>query len=333
MQQRIIQHLICPNCSNDNLTLEITQIHNMEIISGHLICIKCKNQYPITNGIPRFIPQTMPENKTKTSAAFGWEWQKFAHLHDIKYYEQQLLDWITPLKPDFFINKIVLDAGCGMGRFSQVIAGIYQAKEVFAIDLSPAVETAYINTQHLNNVHVIQADIYQLPLKKSHLDFAYSIGVLHHLPDPEAGFHSLIQHIKPGGAIFAWVYGYENNAWIIRFINPLREKIFSRLPKLTLYWFSWLLTLGLHPILKLFYSNANLKNTLPYHAYLNWLAQYSFLHTHHVIFDHLVAPTAFYIKQADFAAWFTNAKLESITISWRNQNSWRGFGIIPKNTD
>lgn len=338
MQLKLIDYLACPQCYNNVVLMNSiadTHDNNSEIMSGDLVCNNCKINYPIIRGIPRFILENTLKSKNRTAAAFGWEWQKFSHLHSIENYTEQFLDWIEPIRSDFFMNKIVLDAGCGMGRFAQV-AGLFKAKEVLAIDLSDAVEPAYFNTRHLDNVHVIQADIYNLPLAKQRIDFIYSIGVLHHLPNPEAGFHSLIQHIKPKGAIFAWVYGYENNGWIIWFINPLRKLIFSRLPKLFLYWLAWLFTLGLHPIIKLLYSSVRKPNgeiansVLPYSAYLSWLAQYSFLHTHHVVFDHLVAPTAFYIKQNEFALWFAQARLENVIISWRNKNSWRGFGTIPE---
>jgi SAM-dependent methyltransferase len=62
------------------------------------------------------------------------------------------------------------------------------------MDLSDAVETAYANLGKMPNVHVVQGDIYHPPFARPEgggpFDFIYSIGVLHHLPDPEAGFHS-----------------------------------------------------------------------------------------------------------------------------------------------
>ena len=71
-----------------------------------------------------------------------------------------------------------------------------------------------------------------------------------------------------------------------------------------------------------------LASKLPYAPYLAWLAQYNFRHNHHVVFDHLVAPTAFYIRREDYRAWFDRAGLTDVQLSWRNQNSWRGFGRV-----
>jgi len=148
-------------------------------------------------------------------------------------YEQQFLDWISPIEPAFFEGKLVLDAGCGIGRHA-FFAARYGAKDVVAMDLSAAVETAFRNIGRLPNAHVIQADILAPPFAraagKGAFDFIYSIGVLHHLPDPEAGFRSLVRCLRPGGTFFGWVYGYENNALVHRVIDPVRRRVTSRLP-------------------------------------------------------------------------------------------------------
>jgi len=273
-------------------------------------------------------------DKLRTADTFGWEWQEFTRLHGSdEVYHEQFLDWIDPIQPDFFRNKVVLDGGCGMGRFSAASAA-FGARDVLAIDLSDAVEAAYQNTKHLPNVHVVQADIYHLPFSRP-FDFAFSIGVLHHLPDPEGGFRSIVGHLKPGGSVFAWVYGRENNGWIVHLVNPMRVRFFSRLPRQVLYAFSLAATVVLHPLLKLLYLPANrlallrpMAKLLPYNGYLSWLAQFGFRHNHHVIFDHLVAPTAFYITRDEFRAWFAKASLSEPRISWRNQNSWRGWAVL-----
>jgi hypothetical protein len=116
-------------------------------------------------------------------------------------------------------------------------------------------------------------------------------------------------------------------------VNPIRESLSSRLPRRALYAVSFALTAVLQPVLKLLYRPTGvfplmrgLQRLLPYRAYFNWLAEYEFRHNHHVIFDHLVAPTAFYIRQEEFEAWFARAGFQRWTLSWRNQNSWRGLG-------
>ncbi len=334
MKRRVLQFLVCPRCRGELQLAVVSREREGEVETGQIHCRACGQRYPVIRGIPRLLPDAIAQDKQRTAAAFGWEWQEFNVLHDApEVYQQQFLDWISPLQPDFFQGKVVLDAGCGMGRFSAAAAG-FGAKDVLAIDLSSAVEAAYLNTKDLENVHVVQADIYNLPFQRP-FDFTFSIGVLHHLPDPEGGFRAVVGHLKDGGSIFAWVYGRENNGWIVHAVNPLREKIFSRLPSPLLYGLTFLVTLVVHPILKLAYLPVSrlpalsfLKGLLPYNGYLSWLAQFGFRHNHHVIFDHLTAPTAFYIRREEFLDWFRKAALSEPVVSWRNQNSWRGWAVL-----
>jgi len=192
-----------------------------EIVSGELTCTSCDASFPIVRGVPRLVPAKLSVAEARTAAAFGWQWQEFVEMHDL--HEAQFLDWICPIEPEFFRDKVVLDAGCGIGRHTYYAAE-YGVHDVVAMDLSVAVETAYTNTGLLPNVHIVQGDINRPPFRRSEnggpFDSVYSIGVLHHMPDPESGFRSLVTLLRPGGSIFAWVYGRENNAIVHGFHQP-----------------------------------------------------------------------------------------------------------------
>ena len=313
--------------------MTVSQRRDGEILEGSLRCTKCSRTFPIQRGIPRMLPAGLSAEKEKTARAFGYEWRHFVEMHDV--YEKQFLDWIHPLQPDFFKDKLVLDAGCGIGRHTY-FAAQYGARDVVAMDLSEAVETCFANAGHLPNVHVVQADIYHPPFRQINreepFDFVYSIGVLHHLPDPEAGFRSLAATVKPGGAIFGWVYGFENNGFVHYVVNPARKGITSRLPPGVVNAISWPITVVLQGVVKGVYRPLHgtaAGNRLPLHEYLWSLSFFSFRQNHSIVFDHLIAPTAFYLKRSEFEGWFQRAGLEHIQLSWRNQNSWRGFGQVP----
>jgi len=205
-------------------------------------------------------------------------------------------------------------AGLGAGR-------------VIGVDLSESVEAAGHFSRDLSNVAIVQADIYRLPFRDP-FDFAFSIGVIHHLPDPAAGIASVAKHVKMGGSLFAWVYGYENNEWIVNVVNPIRERFTSRLPRRALYALSWAITAVVQPFLRLYRpeKRTDVGRFLPYYPYMHWLSQYDFRHNLVVIFDHLVAPTAFYVKRDELRSWFERAGFPRMEISARNANSWRGHG-------
>lgn len=335
MRPKLLTLLVCPGCG-ESFHLEATVKEGEEVVEGTLACPGCEARYPIVGGIPRILPAAMVDEQRRTSAAFGWEWNRFSQLHDLSLYTEQFLDWIAPLSADDVRGRIVLDGGCGMGRFSAVCSHL-GAKEVVGVDISLAVEAAWQNTRCLPNVHVVQADICHLPFRQGSgdFDFIFSIGVLHHLPDPQAGFCALTRHLKPGGTMAAWVYGYENNEWLVRCVNPIRLWITSRLPHPVVYVLSFGMAVPLHLLLKLLYAPAEtvralafLKRWLPY-PYFFWLSRFGFRHTHHVVFDHLVAPKADYLKREEFSAWFDRAGLQDKTLTPRNENSWRGYGRKP----
>lgn len=331
MKDVLLDYLVCPDCQCE-LDCRVEHRSGGEILEGQLRCGRCAGRYPILRGIPRFVgAQALDRSTAETVDGFGWEWQVFDVLHDPEQYRSQFVDWIAPLPPEHLRGKVVLDAGCGMGRFSGVSSS-YGASLVLAVDASASVEPARNNTASHGNVEVIQADLCRMPLRRrpaGQIDFAFSIGVLHHLKDPREGFNSVVRHLRPGGRMFAWVYGRENNGWIVHLVNPLRRGITSRLPRPVLYALSWILTLGLHPAIKLLYSPHAprwLRRSLPYSDYLSWLARYGFRHNHSVVFDHLVPTLAHYIRREEFEDWFRAADMKILDVSWRNRNSWRGHG-------
>lgn len=121
------------------------------------------------------------------------------------------------MPPGKFEGRVVLDAGCGQGRFSY-FAHKYGATTVVAFDLGEQTHIAQKNLRGKENVHVVQASIYNPPFKAV-FDIICSIGVIHHLPEPEKGFRKLFALAKEGGKCFIWVYGYSSIIPVIKFLR------------------------------------------------------------------------------------------------------------------
>lgn len=333
MKRRLLDYLACPACDGQIDLASVSSDDGGEIFSGELQCASCAKTFPIVRGVPRFADLTNVEaDKQATAESFGWSWQQFAH--DDARYEQQFLDWIAPVQPDFFADKVVLEGGCGKGRHTRRIAG-WGVKDIVAVDLSAAVEVAFAATRGIENAHVIQADIYHLPLRRV-FDYAFSVGVLHHLPNPRAGFKSLVSKVKPGGHASAWVYGAENNGWIVRFVDPIR-RVTSRMGRNLLFHLARVPTAFMYSATKVIYRPLNRSHTgaklarhLFYNDYLNYISDFDWREQHSIVFDHLVAPTAFYISRAEFEEWWRDIRATEVVIDWHNKNSWRGFGRLPE---
>jgi SAM-dependent methyltransferase len=148
-------------------------------------------------------------------------------------------------------------------------------------------------------------------------DVAFSIGVVHHLSDPDAAVARLVYATKPGGLVLVWLYGRENNGWIVHLFNPLRHALFSRLPLRFVHFLSWPLTAVLWSALRVGLSPG---------AYFRLIRTFSFEHLRAIVFDHMIPRIALYYTRAEAEALLARAGLCDIRCTWVNQNSWSVMG-------
>src|SRR5580658_8096944 len=282
MRDAALPLLCCPLCRGDLALHAPSRAADGHVMSGALRCAGCAAEFAIRDGVPRLVPPgtVVLQAAAQTAQRFGQQWKTFDHMAE--YQEKWLRGWLQPLGPDDLRGKTILEAGCGKGRHTVVVAG-WGARSIVALDLSEAVDVAFTHTRHLPSAHVVQGDILHPPLRRA-FDVAFSVGVLHHLPDPRAGFDTLLRLVTPGGKIAVWVYGYESNEWIVRYVTPLRERVTARLPAPLLYWLSLpparLLSLGLR-----LYRSPRLLQHLPYRDYMQQLATLPPREVHNILFD------------------------------------------------
>jgi len=328
----LIALLCCPRCQGGLDFLTESEIHeDGHVEAGQLSCRECQKTYPIIDGVPRFVPASLAHNVNDTVEGFGFQWNRAKSLVRDGHLSspEVFLEYIEPIAPEYFKDKVVLDAGCGTGRFVQHAVD-FGGRLVVGVDLSSSVDVALENTRHLKNVLIVQADIFQLPLREA-FNYVFSLGVLHHTHDPKHSFAKLVVTLVPDGAISAWVYGREGNGWIIAFVNPLRY-VTSRLPRHLLVALSFVLGLPLYVLSRLVgvlpkHVTGWLSGKVQFTEYLNFLRRFDFREQAHMIFDHLVPQLTAYIRREEFADWFAAEGLQAITISQKTRNSWRGFGV------
>ena len=334
MKRRLLDWLACPVCRGA-LTLLRAVPDADEIREGELGCGGCGARYAITRGIPRLLPPAISVEARETAERFGYEWARFAEIRP--QYEDQMLGWIAPIGRDDFAGRVVLDAGCGKGRHLR-LAAAFGAKEVIGVDLGPAVDVGAQNTADLDNVHVIQGDLTNPPLRDETMDLIYSIGVLHHIPVPEAGFRALAPLLRPGGRFVAWLYAREGNGWVLALVDPAR-RLTSRLPLPLVSTLASIVTVPLWVALRTLYAPARtrpqLARALPYSSYLMDLVPFPFREVHSIAFDQFLAPVAHYMERAHVERCFAEGKLALESIRWHHANSWAATGTraaVPSHT-
>jgi SAM-dependent methyltransferase len=324
MRAAAIPLLACPTCRGGlALGAGAERADDGHIINGTLRCGACGASWPVRGAIPRLVPGQVHEAATETAARFGEQWKTFAHMAD--YQEAWLAGWLAPLGAEDFRGKTVFEGGCGKGRHTITMAAQWGVGDIVALDLGDAVDVAFAHTRHLPNAHVVQGDLLHPPVQRA-FDIAFSVGVLHHLPDPRGGFDAVRSLVKPGGRVAIWVYGYEHNEWIVRFVNPVREKVTARMPNRLLYWASLPGSAALTAWTRLY--RTPLAEHLPYAPYMKKLAEIPLREVHNIVFDQLVTPLAYYLREDEVRAWFDAPGFADVQIGWHNQNSWRATARV-----
>jgi len=166
-------------------------------------CTSCGAEVPVIRGIPRFV------STDAYTASFSFEWNRYGRtqLDDATSREsEETFRAKTGLSPEEVAGRLVLDVGCGMGRFAEVVSR--WGGRVIGIDLSLAVEAAHANLSDRDNVRILQADLFHLPFRPGTFDIVYSLGVLHHTPDCEKAFRQLVPFVRRGGWLCVWVYAH-----------------------------------------------------------------------------------------------------------------------------
>jgi len=244
---------------------------------------------------------------------WDYQWQRFKNEE-----EKIFLDWIFPTKLEDFKGKVVLDAGCGNGGYSKIVARY--AKKVVGLD-KYSIDSAKKNTLGFKNIELIKSDIENVNFKNK-FDAIYSVGVLHHLENPKKGFNNLLLNLKKGGFINVWVYAKEGNWFFINVIEPLKKSILLKLPLTVLRLISHWLTLVLYAISWSIYL---LPLPLPYGKYFAKFRGHSYQRNMMNVFDKLNAPQTHWISKEQIDSWFK--KLSKVKIRHYNNISWSGFGI------
>jgi ubiquinone/menaquinone biosynthesis C-methylase UbiE/uncharacterized protein YbaR (Trm112 family) len=183
--------LVCPACGGQLVDRSQAWAPGQELVDGSLRC-PGGHSHPVRRGVPRFVET----NRYASNFAFEWSVHDTTQLDGEQRRESEAtFREKTGLEPEHLRGKLVLDAGCGMGRFTEVAAR--WGATVVGVDLTTAIDSAAANLAGRPNVHLAQADVF----------------ALHHTPDTRAAFDRLPRLLKPGGLIAIWVYSTRLRRW------------------------------------------------------------------------------------------------------------------------
>jgi len=241
MRASLTQYLACPICQGD-LRLEPSEDSQSEVQRGELVCAAECGRYPIESGVPRLLPELVgrpaqngQDIQRRTGRSFGAQWDMYQYgdttwgvsveerlqvvLHELGWKESDLE------------GKVIVDAGCGNGTLSHVLAE--HGATVLALDLSDSVFRAAAHCSS-PGLHFIQGNLFYPPFRHGIADAIYSCGVFHHTPDTRRCFDALVPALRPDqdARYFVWLYA-KRSALFNASVEPLM-KLTRRMP-------SWLL--------------------------------------------------------------------------------------------
>lgn len=247
MKQNLLDILACPDCLSplELSKFKETREHPAEILEGALLCENCASTYPVIDAIPRFVPNIMEatpdfskrhpqlyelsnkknsesrkfrELHADTQERFGFEWMNYpgALPEDKEIFLSE-----TQIAEEEWQGKRVLDAGCGMGRYSRIAHEL--GATVISLDLSPALIRLQDLSLSSSRLHLIQGNLMVPPLREKSFDIVFSLGVLHHTPSAKGTFQKLSRLVKPGGHLSCWLYGAAGKFQNFK-TNPLRKE-------------------------------------------------------------------------------------------------------------
>ena len=201
MKLELLDILRCPFTGRE-FRVTNAQEANGEVESGQLVTLDGTREYPILKGVPRFVPS---ENY---AGSFGFQWNRFRRTqldsHTGLLVSRKRFFDSTEWSPEEMKGKLVLEVGCGAGRFTEI--ALSTGARIVSVDYSSAVDACWENHRPNHDLNVIQGDIYHLPFKPGAFDYVFCFGVLQHVPDVKKSFMALPKQLKSGGQLSVDLY-------------------------------------------------------------------------------------------------------------------------------
>ena len=255
-------------------------------------------------------------NKKDTIKDFGNQFKYHYKVDDYWGSLEMLRDIVKPFDLKFIKDKIICEIGSGSGRILKNLSKMEPAK-IYAIEPSEAIEVAKMNNK-VNNKKIVFKNITGQSITfENEIDYVFSLGVIHHIPEADIVCRKIYKSLKKKGKFVIWVYGKEGNFLYLLIFDNLR-KITKFLPDKVLNIISIFLNLNLS-----IYIFLCKYFKLPLRGYINnVISKCSFEKRTYIIFDQLNTSYSKYYTKNEVSDLLKSSGFKKIEIYNRYDYSW-----------
>jgi SAM-dependent methyltransferase len=314
--------LACPQCRADIELAEVLERNAVRVMRGTLRCTSCSASYPIEAGVPRLVKVADDVAEVCRRYSFQWlsrwngmfEGERCYGFNDEVYigWVKQQLESRRPFGPDEWL----LDAGCGSGEKTAVLARQSPQQNVVGLDLGVASqERSIARFGDMPNLDYVQGNIMEPPFKDRQFDYGMSLGVLHHTNNTRQAFANFRRMLKPETTCVIWIYPtyWEGPEWRMPYFarDVLTLGQSPRLPTGCLRFLAHSIVIGLYPIVEFFFwkSYRRIGRDLPFFRVgtMSWKERYDAQVFY--CFDTMLPRYQWRHKIAEVESWFVEEGL------------------------
>ena len=253
-------------------------------------------------------------DKKSTIEEFGNQFTVYNNIDGYWGSVDMLKDTVYPFDLNDIKNKKICEVGSGSRRIINKL-NLFNPSKIIAVEPSKAIEVAKKNNEK-SSIEFLNIRGQDLNYNDE-LDYIFSLGVIHHIPEYDIVCKKIYKSLKPGGKFIIWVYGHENNQLYLKIFNNLR-RITRIIPDFFLRILSKFLNIS--AILYIFLCkifNMPLKD-----YFKNVFSKCSFKKREEIIFDQLNPSFAKYFKKEELEALLKTSGFKKIEIHNRHNYSW-----------
>ncbi len=266
MRRAFLEMLACPECEAAVELVECLEENAVRVLRGTLRCTSCSKRYAVERGVPRLVTGVGDQQaEVCRRYSFQWlsRWQgRFEGERCYGFNDDIYIGWVKgqlecrrPAAP----GEWLLDAGCGSGEKTAVLARQCPEQNVVGMDLGiDSLEQAIAKFGDRTNLDYVHANILKPPLRPRTFDYGMSLGVLHHTPNTRQAFAAFRRVLKENTTCVIWIYPtyWEGPEWRMPYVGRdfITCGLSYRMPTGLLRFIARAMVSGFYPIVEFFFK-------------------------------------------------------------------------------